>query len=390
MASQRIKVLYTETYTHAAGGQRGLIDLVTHLDHSAFEPIILLQGPGKLRDAFEKLGVHIIQKRLEPFKNRWLPGSWLMGVGAVRKAIREVRPDIVHSNHLYVGRYSGRAAKAMGIPSLVTLRIVHQPEVFDRYNRLQTLAVHDRAVANSEAGRQVLSAYPDLYAKTQTIKNGMDLQRFRPLGAKSDFKVKMGGKYGLEAGSVVITQVASMVPQKGNEDLTRVFIDLAKKYPAIHLFLVGGAFMGTDNSRSILAMAKDAGLNHRIHLTDYVWDVAEFLNMTDISVLCSRDREGLPRSIIEAMACGNPVIGTDVGGMRELIGDGKNGYLVKAGDSLSLQRKLEALIADESLRREMGLAGLAMAQQHHDIRVMMARYQDLYRELAGRRNREDA
>src|SRR5690606_23611034 len=139
MPTRRLKILYVETYTHVAGGQKGLLDLVEYLDKDEFEPVVLLQGPGRLADELEKRNVRSVRRRLEPFKNRWLPFSWRIGVSPVLDVIRSERPDLVHSNHLYVGRYSGRAAAKAGIPSLVTLRLVHEPEVYDRHNRWNTL-----------------------------------------------------------------------------------------------------------------------------------------------------------------------------------------------------------------------------------------------------------
>ena len=382
MSKKRVKILYTETYTHAAGGQRGLLDLVEYLDKEEFEPVVLIQGPGKLQEGLEKRGVRWVRRRLEPFRNRWLPFSWWIGVLPVLAVLKRERPDVVHSNHLYVGRYSGRAAKILGLPSLVTLRLVHEPEIFDRYNRWNTLRCHSRIVANSDEGRHVFESDPGIKGKIRTIKNGMDLERFRPLPDRPALRERLGGKFGLDGKAVVITQVASMVPQKGNEDLLRAFIDLAPVHPNAHLFLVGGGFAGTDNSKAIRGLAAAAGLAWRVHLTDYVWDVAEFLNLADISVLCSREREGLPRSIIEAMACGNPVIGTDVGGMRELVRDGYNGFLIPPRDPAALHSALDRLIRDADLRKKMGEEGRRMAREHHDIRAMIGKYQDLYRELA--------
>lgn len=385
-SSRRLKILFVETYTHVAGGQKGLLDLVEYMNKDEFEPVVLLQGPGRLKDELDKRGVRSISRRLEPFKNRWLPFSWQLGVRPVLKVIEQERPDVVHSNHLYAGRYSGRAAKRAGLPCLVTLRLVHEPEVFDRQNRWDTLKCHDRVVANSDEGRVVFESDPDVRARILTIKNGIDLEKFRPFPNRVETRQELGKEFGLRPDSLVLAQIASMVPQKGNEELARVFVDLCKAHPGLdlHLILVGGPFGRTDNSAAVARIAAEAGLERRLHLTSYVRNVEAFLNLADISVLNSREREGLPRSIIEAMACGNPVVGADVGAMRELIRDGENGFLVPARDEETLRVRLDALIRDGELRRRMGAEGLRIAREHHDIRKMLERYQGIYRELAGK------
>ena len=90
MSSRRIKILYVETYTHVAGGQQGLLDLVQYMDREEFEPVVLIQGRGRLQEELEKRGVRNICKRLEPFKNRWLPFSWPPQNGAHGKFPAEV------------------------------------------------------------------------------------------------------------------------------------------------------------------------------------------------------------------------------------------------------------------------------------------------------------
>ncbi len=383
-SSRRLKILFVETYTHVAGGQKGLLDLVEYMNKDEFEPVVLLQGPGRLKDELDKRGIRSISRRLEPFKNQWMPFSWLMGVRPVLRVISQEQPDVVHSNHLYAGRFSGRAAKRARLPCLVTLRLVHEPVPFDRQNRWDTLKCHDRAVANSDEGRIVFESDPEVKSRIITIKNGIDLKKFRPFDNRRELRDTLGKDFGLNPDSLVIAQIASMVPQKGNEELTRVFIELCRAHPGmdLHLILVGGSFGRTDNSAVVKRLAAEAGLEDRLHLTSYVRNVEAFLNLADVSVLNSREREGLPRSIIEAMACGNPVVGADVGAMRELIRDGKNGFLVPARDTDVLRQSLDTLIRDAALRERMGAEGLRIAREHHDIRKMLERYQAIYRELA--------
>ncbi len=385
MTRRRIKILYTETYSHVAGGQRGLLDLVHHLDKDRFEPVVVIQSAGHLMRGLQERGIRTIIQRMEPFKNRWLPYSWAWGVPVLTRIMRKECPDVVHSNHLYVGRYSGRAARRLRIPCLVTLRLVHPPELWDRQNRWDTLKAHNHIISNSDEGRKVFETDHEIRYKIATIKNGIDLSRFRPHPNPMELRARQGGQFGITSESIVVTQIASRVPQKGNEDLLQAFAPLAQNNPRLHLVLVGGPFGSADNRSSLLRLARQAGVAERVHLTDYVWDVVDFLNLADISVLASREREGLPRCIIEAMACGKPIIATDVGGSKELVRDGITGFLVGSRAIPSLQARLSELISSHEMRIKFGAAGLAFARQDHDITHMISRYETIYERLASQK-----
>jgi len=377
-----IRILHTETYTHVAGGQRGLLDLVTYMDKERFEPIVLLQGPGKLKEGLDKVGVRTVVRRLEPFRNRWLPFSWRLGVPACRKVIQEVQPDVVHSNHLYVGRYSGRAAQELGVPALVTLRLVHEPEAWDRWNRWETMRIHRKVVSNSLEGMRVHESDPLLAGKLMAIPNGIDLERFRPHPDALQLRREEGGRLGIPENAIVIAQVASLIPQKGCDLLLEAFLRLAATEPRLHLVFVGGSFGCTDSGPDLRKKARQAGMAERIHLTNFVWDVPEFLNLADISVLASREREGLPRALIEAMACGNPIVATRVGGNKELVPEGRNGTLIEPGSADALEAALRPLVADPELRQSQGAEGLKLAQERYGIRRMIREYEEVYEELA--------
>jgi len=108
-----------------------------------------------------------------------------------------------------------------------------------------------------------------------------------------------------------------------------------------------------------------AGLEHdpSVHFAGYREDVPSVLQATDILVLASR-REGLPRSIMEAMAAGKPVVATSVRGSRDLVGHDVNGLLVGNEDAAELAAALEALILDQDLRSEMGGRGREMVENY--------------------------
>ena len=107
---------------------------------------------------------------------------------------------------------------------------------------------------------------------------------------------------------------------------------------------------------------------------------AEVFQSADIYILPSYN-EGLPISILEAMAFGLPIISTPVGGIPEAVKDGINGFLVQAGDYIALAEKIDLLVGDKSLREQMGVQSHKFAKEKFDIEIIMKQLQNLYTEV---------
>ena len=116
----------------------------------------------------------------------------------------------------------------------------------------------------------------------------------------------------------------------------------------------------------------DPVLKDRVRLLGYRSDIAELLRAADIFVLASH-REGMPRSIIEAMMCGLPVVSTDIRGSREEVVDGKTGLLVPVNDPVSLAAAVNELVANAEKRSSMGTAGRKRALDLYDEKKVIER-----------------
>ncbi|MCL6642775.1 MAG: glycosyltransferase [Candidatus Bipolaricaulota bacterium] len=146
---------------------------------------------------------------------------------------------------------------------------------------------------------------------------------------------------------------------------------VAREEPHAHLLLIG-------DGRLRKALERKAGLERitNVHFLGFRKDVPQLLHATDIFVLPSK-REGLPRSIMEAMAAGKPVVATDVRGSRDLVENGVTGILVKLGDVVGLAQAILQLIHDPELRLRMGEAGREKIQAYsldHVIKEMSEVY----------------
>jgi len=214
------------------------------------------------------------------------------------------------------------------------------------------------------------------------INNGVDLERFNPSKVKIDialFKQMLG----IPSNGIVITYIGRIVKEKGVLDLLEAFSRIARHYNDVYLLLVGDV-LSSERDRETEQMIKDflnlEKISDKIIMTGYREDISEILRITDIFVLPSY-REGLPRSIIEAMAMGVPVIATNIRGCREEVIDGETGILVPPGDVEALTSAILKLYKDLELRERMGSNGRKKAEKEYDEKKVIEKEKRLFEYL---------
>jgi len=176
---------------------------------------------------------------------------------------------------------------------------------------------------------------------------------------------------------VTITKMGRLGKRKGTYDLLEAFSRIASKYHHVHLIMAGDG-----DVEKIRKRVKKLGLEDRVEVPGWVSGhrVAEVYSTTDIYVLPSYN-EGLPNSILEAMAWRLPVVATPVGGIPEAVIDGKTGFLVEAGDIDALFAALDRLLTDHYLRLKMGKAGFDRFKEKFDIEQIVQRVLKLQRRI---------
>jgi glycosyltransferase involved in cell wall biosynthesis len=192
--------------------------------------------------------------------------------------------------------------------------------------------------------------------KLVTIPNGIDIKAFP---VKINKKKKML-ELGLNPFSRVVGTVSRLhEPTKGIKILLEAFTMLQKNLDS-QLIIVGS---GKDE-KMLKNLARDMKI--QVYFLGERIDIAEILQVMDVFVLTSF-YEGLPVSVLEAMACGTPVVATDVGGVKEVISDGTNGLLVEPGNPHAIAEKIKKLLKDENLRKDFGKAGFKMVKEKFSI-----------------------
>jgi glycosyltransferase involved in cell wall biosynthesis len=201
---------------------------------------------------------------------------------------------------------------------------------------------------------------------------GVELNCYPPSSGVGSVRVELG----LGRDDMVVTCVGEFNANKNHAFLLNAWQRLSHRYGSAHLLLVG---VGQD----MAALQRKVEIEQipRVHFLGYRRDVPHILQESDIVALVSK-REGLPRCIMEAMAAGKPVVASNVRGNRDLVENGRTGFLVELGDVPGLGKALERLISDPELRAAMGAAGREKIQDYslEKVTVEMA---DIYDRFLG-------
>jgi glycosyltransferase involved in cell wall biosynthesis len=206
------------------------------------------------------------------------------------------------------------------------------------------------------------------------IPNGVDAAVFSPV--PPDERAVLRAALGLPTDKVLCAFVGRLTRQKNPELLLAAWSRCATSWA--HL-----VFVGDGPLRAVLER-QHSGLpsTSAVTFTGAVADVPAFMQAMDIMVLPS-EAEGISNALLEAMACGVPVVATDVGGVRDVLGSaGKAGVVVPAGSSASLAEAISTLVDSPALRREIGTAARTVIEDRYDIRRVVTQYLSLYGELA--------
>jgi glycosyltransferase involved in cell wall biosynthesis len=221
--------------------------------------------------------------------------------------------------------------------------------------------------------------------ETITIYNGVDLSAFpparRPLAAGNshdraiDPGDELRNKYGLPPDGIVVGTVGRIVREKGYFEFAEMARAIAAAHKNVYFLIVGDA-LPSDRDGIVSELRErvaKAGLTNRFRFAGFTDEVAEHLQAMDIFVLASY-REGLPRSVLEAMSTGLPVIATNIRGCREAVAHKETGFIVPPRDSKALTEAVALLLNDRPLAAAMGIAGRRRVEALFDQKMVAQRF----------------
>ena len=296
----------------------------------------------------------------------------LKAIREIRRHIREHAIDIVHTHGYKADLYGYIAARREKKPVVATCHNWREVGSALRvYNRLDRMVLKrfDAIAAVSEAVSEKLRFAGVPAGRIRTVPNGIDVREFEDAalgGAALDSSSK----------GPVIGVVARLDLQKGFEYLFQAVRGLSESYPGLKVLIVGE---GPDRG-AIEAMIHKLGLEDQVTLAGQRIDMPAVYAAMDIFVLPSLN-EGLPMTVLEAMAAARAVIATRVGAIPKVVGDGHTGLLVEPGDVFGLRGAIFRLLANPDLRRRLGQQAQARVLENYTSDIMAQRYAELYQQV---------
>jgi glycosyltransferase involved in cell wall biosynthesis len=223
------------------------------------------------------------------------------------------------------------------------------------------------AITNSDSVRRDLSRVCADRVTATTVYNAVDLDQFAPTGPAVDLDA-LAGLSAAPSGTVRVGLVATMARWKGHQVFLRAIAELPVHVRArVRAYVIGGAIYPTRGSQlsadELRASAERLGISDCVGFTGFVDDVASAIRALDIVVHASTEPEPFGLAIIEAMACGKPVIVSDAGGAAEVVKLCGGALLHPPGDSAALAGCIERLVCNPSERANLGAAGRASAEE---------------------------
>jgi teichuronic acid biosynthesis glycosyltransferase TuaC len=273
--------------------------------------------------------------------------GWLMAAGALprlRALQRAGRLDILDAHFVYPDCYAAvLAGRRLGVPVTITMRGTEQRLARDPVLRpLLTRALQraDRVFAVSESLRQValgLGVAPD---HVRVVGNGVDIDRFRAID-----RSQARGALGLQPYVPVLISVGGLCERKGFHRVIEQLPGLRAKHPGLRLLVVGGPSPEGDWTDRLQRQVAQLALRDAVVFTGPVpaAELHKLLSAADVFVLATRN-EGWANVLLEAMACGLPVVTTDVGGNAEVVCRPELGALVPFGEGAALAAALDAAL----------------------------------------------
>lgn len=384
MANARICVVLVIDDLEYGGAQRQVIELANNMDRDRFDVHVCTLSDyvplGKqLKDSEHRLHIVVKKNKVD-----------FTVVPRLARLLKSLNADIVHS-YLFSSDIASRLAGRLAGTKL----IIGSERNANYYPKKRNILAYkltrrcvDLTIANSKAGAQFNSkTFGQPASDYRVVYNGVDTDRFRPRN-----RDQMRDELGIPLQSRVIGTFASFKSQKNHTMLLRAFKKVLASFPDAQLLLVGhqlyGNMMDTGDYKSKTErLINELGIRNQCTFLGNRDDVERIYPTCYVTALSSL-YEGTPNALLESMACGIPVVATNVCDNSYVVKEGETGFLVEVGDVERMAGQIQVLLENEILRRKMSQEARDWILQKFSIKQLVTNTESVYLEtLNGKRNR---
>jgi glycosyltransferase involved in cell wall biosynthesis len=383
-----IRVLRVIARLNVGGPALHVAHLSRELDQRGYETTLVAgrvgAGEGSMEYVADELGVKPVY--IDDLRRELSFASDALAVRRIVQLIRRLRPAVLHTHTAKagaVGRIAALLAGSARPPVVVhtfhghVLRGYFSPARARAFQHIERMLARrsDALIAVSPEVRDDLVELGVAPAeKIVVVRLGLDLDR--RLSADASARAAVRAELGIPDDGFLIGWLGRMTEIKRVDDLLAACSQLRAKGVDAYLALVGDGPLRDE----LKGKAEALGIADRTRFVGFRESVGELYAAFDVVALTSAN-EGTPVTVIEALACGLPVVATDVGGVSDVVQDGRSGFLVPAHDVTAVAERLEQLAGDPKLRSVMGEAGRAFVVPRYSVPRLVEDIDRLYRAL---------
>ena len=371
--AERLRIAFAIDTMDAGGTELNAVRVAERLDRGRFDlRVVCMRPDGPLAARYAAAGVPV-----EAFPIRSLHSASTVTQGMrLARFVRSHRIAIVHAHDIYSNAFAvpwGRVAGAKTIASRRWWEGFASPAW--RLTSRMSYRIAHAVLANSDnIARRLIDVEGITPDRVCVVSNFLDDEAFERPGASSIAAV--GRELRLKGAAPVVGIVANLLPVKDHATLLRAAAILRPRWPRLRVVLVGDGPCRPE----LELLARQLGIADAVVFAGRRPNLPNLHHLFDISVLCSTS-EGLPNSILEAMAASRPVVATRVGAVGDAVREGETGLLVPPGDESQLAAAIDALSGDSVRAARMGSKAAALARTRYSAASALDALEGLYGRL---------
>ena len=371
MRTKRIKILEAIRQGKIGGGETHVLELVSKIDKSVFEPVVLCFTSGPMVEQLQKQGieVHVIETERGFDWRIW---------NKVRRFMQEQQFDIVHAHGTRANSNVFWAAKKLNLPLIYTVHgwsfhpdqkpiIRYMRELSEKF--LTSISTSTICVSNSNQNDGIMRFN---MKRSSVIYNGINTKKFDPNSEHKDIRKELG----ILEEMTLIGFIVRLTLQKDPFTLIKAMKIVVEQTNDVVLLIVGEG----DLKKQSIELVKELNLGSHIIFENFRQDVPDILNAIDIYCLPSL-WEGLPIGILEAMSMGKVVIATPIDGTSEIISNHENGILIPIRDPLKLAEAIMSVHHNTMVQKKLSVNAINTIHEKFDIDTMVEKIENYYTKI---------